>query len=93
MQPRSSRAAGPAVQALGQRHGGYGVRPAHHTVVSEALLLTLGQGLGDAFTDELRDAWAEACTTLATVMMDAAEPAALEGAVAADRSRVGPERS
>ena len=40
----------PAVQALGRRHGGYGVRPAHYDMVGGALLWTLGQGLGDAFT-------------------------------------------
>jgi hemoglobin-like flavoprotein len=73
----------PAVQALGRRHGGYGVRPAHYTLVGEALLWTLEQGLGEAFTLELRDAWAEAYTTLATVMIEAAEAAELEETVAA----------
>ena len=67
----------PAVEALGRRHAGYGVRPAHYDTVGEALLWTLGQGLGDAFTDELRDAWTEAYTTLATVMIDAAAEEAL----------------
>ena len=49
----------PAVQALGRRHGGYGVRPAHYDTVGGALLWTLGQGLGDAFTPEVSEAWAE----------------------------------
>jgi hemoglobin-like flavoprotein len=62
----------PAVQALGRRHAGYGVRPAHYASVGNALLWTLEQGLGDAFTDECRDAWAEAYSTLASVMIDAA---------------------
>ena len=73
----------PAVQALGRRHGGYGVRPEHYDRVGEALLWTLGQGLGNAFTPELRDAWAEAYSTLATVMIDAAEAAEQEEGVAA----------
>ena len=73
----------PAVQALGRRHGGYGVRPEHYDRVGEALLWTLGQGLGDAFTPELRSAWAEAYSTLATVMIDAAEAAEQEEGVAA----------
>ena len=73
----------PAVQALGRRHGGYGVRPEHYDRVGEALLWTLGQGLGDAFTPELRDAWAEAYSILATVMIDAAEAAEQEEGVAA----------
>ena len=40
----------PAVQALGRRHAGYGVREEHYTTVGAALLWTLEQGLGDAFT-------------------------------------------
>jgi hemoglobin-like flavoprotein len=63
----------PAVQALGRRHAGYGVRPEHYDLVGAALLWTLGQGLGDAFTDDVRDAWAEAYGTLAAVMIAAAE--------------------
>ena len=36
----------PAVQALGRRHAGYGVRESHYATVGEALLWTLQQGLG-----------------------------------------------
>jgi hemoglobin-like flavoprotein len=63
----------PAIEALGRRHAGYGVRAAHFDTVGEALLWTLGQGLGDGFTPELRDAWVEAYTTLASVMIGTAE--------------------
>lgn len=62
----------PAVQALGRRHAGYGVQPAHYDTVAAALLWTLGQGLGDAFTPPVEAAWTEAYTILATVMKDAA---------------------
>ena len=62
----------PAVQALGRRHAGYGVRELHYATVGEALLWTLGQGLGEAFTPDVRTAWTEAYTTLATVMIEAA---------------------
>ena len=62
----------PAVQALGRRHAGYGVREAHYATVGEALLWTLEKGLGKAFTPEVRAAWAEAYGTLATVMIEAA---------------------
>src|SRR6266487_2270126 len=47
----------PAIQALGRRHAGYGVRPEHFDTVGAALLWTLAQGLGPAFTPEVRDAW------------------------------------
>jgi hemoglobin-like flavoprotein len=62
----------PAVQALGRRHAGYGVREAHYATVGEALLWTLEQGLGDTFTADVRSAWATAYGTLATVMIEAA---------------------
>jgi hemoglobin-like flavoprotein len=62
----------PAVQALGERHVGYGVKDADYDTVGTALIWTLGQGLGDAFTEEVKDAWLEAYTLLATTMKDAA---------------------
>jgi hemoglobin-like flavoprotein len=62
----------PAVQDLGRRHATYGVPPASYDTVAAALLWTLGQGLGDAFTPPVEAAWTEAYTILATVMKDAA---------------------
>lgn len=65
----------PAVINLGARHQQYGVRPHHYTAVGDALLWTLAQGLGDAFTNDVRAAWVEAYTLLAEIMQDAAEAA------------------
>jgi len=62
----------PAVQALGVRHAGYGVTNTHYDTVAGALLWTLGQGLGAAFTPEVEVAWVEAYTLLATTMRAAA---------------------
>jgi hemoglobin-like flavoprotein len=62
----------PAVQALGRRHAGYGVREEHYATVGAALLWTLQQGLGDSFTPPVRAAWAEAYGILASVMIEAA---------------------
>lgn len=62
----------PAVQDLGRRHTGYGVQDAHYDTVAGALLWTLEQGLGAAFTAEVRDAWTTAYLTLAGVMKEAA---------------------
>ena len=62
----------PAVQALGRRHAGYGVRESHYATVGEALLWTLEQGLGASFTPPVRAAWAEAYGILASVMIAAA---------------------
>src|SRR5262245_172949 len=63
----------PAVQALGQRHVRYGVTDAHYDTVGAALLWTLEQGLGEAFTPETREAWNATDQTLAGVMKGAAK--------------------
>lgn len=61
-----------AVRALGQRHVGYQVGDADYEPVGEALLWTLEEGLGAAWTDELKEAWTAAYTLLAGQMIDAA---------------------
>jgi hemoglobin-like flavoprotein len=58
----------PALVALGARHGGYGVLPAHYDTVAAALLDTLATGLGDAFTPEVKQAWTDCYGLLATTM-------------------------
>jgi hemoglobin-like flavoprotein len=67
----------PAVESLGARHHGYRVRPDDYETVGAALLDTLGEGLGEAFTPEVRAAWAAAYGLLASVMVRAGEEAAL----------------
>jgi len=66
----------PAVQSLGERHVGYGVTDEHYDTVAAALLWTLGQGLGEAFTDDVKEAWTAAYVILATTMKDAANSVA-----------------
>ena len=73
----------PAVEALGRRHAGYGVRESHYATVGAALLWTLEQGLGEAFTPAVREAWTEAYGTLASVMIEAAKSAPNEDEAAA----------
>jgi len=58
----------PIVRGLGRRHAGYGVQDAHYETVGEALMWTLGIGLHELFTDEVRDAWAAAYWMLADTM-------------------------
>jgi nitric oxide dioxygenase len=65
----------PAVEALGRRHAGYRVRPDDFETVGAALLDTLEEGLGDAFTVEARGAWAAAYGLLASVMIGAGQAA------------------
>ncbi len=66
----------PAVQALGKRHVAYGVKNEDYDTVGAALLWTLGQGLGDAFTPEVEEAWVVVYGVLAGTMKDAAEATA-----------------
>jgi hemoglobin-like flavoprotein len=66
----------PGIRALGSRHAGYGVRDEHYDTVGNALLWTLGQGLGEAFTQETREAWTAAYAVLSGTMKDAADEAA-----------------
>lgn len=66
----------PAIQEMGVRHLEYGVKTSHYDTVGQALLWTLGQGLGDAFTPEVKMAWTDVYTLLASTMKDAARAAA-----------------
>lgn len=63
----------PILQNLGKRHVEYGVVKAHYATVGAALLLTLEQGLGPAFTPEVKAAWAEVYGIVSTVMLAGAE--------------------
>jgi hemoglobin-like flavoprotein len=65
-----------AVRRLGERHLHYGVQPHHYTTVGEALLWTLGQHFGSAFTVEVKAAWAAAYQLLTSVMQEATLPVA-----------------
>jgi hemoglobin-like flavoprotein len=61
----------PAIEALGRRHAGFGVTAVHLETGGQALLDTLGVGLGEAFTPEVSEAWATAYGILAGVMQSA----------------------
>ena len=63
----------PIVETLGKKHVGYGVQDHHYATVGEALLWTLDKGLGDDFTEEVKEAWTLTYTTLADVMQNAAK--------------------
>ena len=66
----------PAVQELGVKHLDYGVKNSHYDTVGAALLWTLGQGLGEGFTPDVKSAWTDVYGLLATTMQDAARQAA-----------------
>ncbi|MGV6818484.1 MAG: globin family protein [Thiotrichales bacterium] len=57
---------------LGKRHVDYGVTQKDYDSVGAALLWTLEQGLGDAFTDDVKEAWTVTYGTVASVAIDGA---------------------
>jgi nitric oxide dioxygenase len=59
----------PYLIKLGARHVRYGVRPEHFDVGGTALLWTLEQGLGEAFTLDVQEAWVEAWNIVAGAML------------------------
>jgi hemoglobin-like flavoprotein len=62
----------PRTLDLGARHTGYGVRTSHYEPVGASLLDALASVLGDAFTADLREAWAQAYDLVAETMMEGA---------------------
>ena len=70
----------PVLKNLGARHVGYGVQERHYDTVGEALIWTLQKGLGDAFDDELCEAWVAAYGLLAGVMQQGAREVELKQA-------------
>jgi nitric oxide dioxygenase len=63
----------PALESLGERHAGYGVRGGHFDVVGAALLSALSRLAGDAWTTDLERAWAHTYGLVATTMREAME--------------------
>lgn len=61
----------PILQGLGKRHVAYGVADSHYATVGGALLKTLEQGLGPAFTPAVKSAWTEVYGVMADVMIKA----------------------
>jgi hemoglobin-like flavoprotein len=62
----------PAASALAIRHVSYGAKAEHYPVVGGALLWTLEQGLGEAWTAEVAAAWTAAYGTLSRYMISEA---------------------
>jgi len=62
----------PAASALAKRHVEYGATAQHYPVVGGALLWTLEQGLGEAWTPEVAAAWTAAYGALSGHMISEA---------------------
>ena len=70
---RKPEALSKALKGLGARHVKYGALPEHYPLVGNSLLKTLSQYAGDAWTPELKDAWAGAYGAITELMLDGAD--------------------
>ena len=70
-------ALGSVLHLLGSRHKGYGVQDKHYATVGGALIKTLEQGLGEAFTGEVRGAWVELYGVISRTMLEGTREPAL----------------
>lgn len=61
----------PAVQRITHKHASLQIRPEHYPIVGEHLLAAIREELGEAATDEILAAWAEAYGALADLMIGA----------------------
>ena len=74
-------ALGKTVEDLGHRHAGNGVvKDAHYDSVGVALLWTLEQGLGAAWTPDAAAAWKEVYGLLSSIMRNAQQAARAKAA-------------
>jgi len=64
-----------ALKGLGQRHVEYGVRLEHYPIVGTILLETFADFLGDDWTPEYRNAWAQAYEAICSIMLEGASTA------------------
>ena len=70
----------PVLQELGVRHRELGAVAAHYDAVGPVLLESLAYIAGDAWTDEVEHAWAEAYELITRLMIEAADAAAATAA-------------
>ncbi|MCJ1908030.1 NO-inducible flavohemoprotein [Planococcus ruber] len=60
----------PAIIQIAHKHVSLGVKPEHYPIVGEHLLKAMKEVLGDAATDDIIDAWAEAYSVIADAFID-----------------------
>ena len=60
---------GAAVEKMAQSHVMTQVKPIHYPMVADALITAMGDILGEAFTEARKNAWIEAYTFLANILM------------------------
>jgi len=72
----------PMLRLLGSEYRSYGARPEYYEIFGDVLLWTLRQGLREAYTEEVNEAWATLYGIIAEMMMQsdsAGKPEVLTG--------------
>ncbi len=59
----------PALENLGISHVDYGARQEHYPAVGQTLLKSLSEVAGDAWTEDLEDAWSQAYGEIVKIML------------------------
>lgn len=59
----------PVIERISQKHRSLQIKPEHYPIVGENLLGAIKEVLGDAATDEIMDAWADAYEVIADVFI------------------------
>ncbi len=67
----------PVLERLGLRHLDYGTTADHYPAVGATLLKSLAEIAGDAWNEELHDAWAEAYGAISEIMLAGTATAAV----------------
>lgn len=62
------------LEELGKKHATYGARPEHYPPVCEALLETLAEASGEAWSSQLEAEWSQALQLVSEVMLRGAGP-------------------
>jgi nitric oxide dioxygenase len=68
----------PTLGALGARHRAYGALPEHYPIVGSALIASMADVAGDAWTPEYERAWVAAFDVVASAMIAGAAAAELD---------------
>jgi nitric oxide dioxygenase len=69
-----------ALPRIVQKHAALGIQPAHYPIVGKCLLRAIREVLGEAATDAVIDAWAQAYQALADLLIAAEEQVYAENA-------------
>jgi nitric oxide dioxygenase len=59
----------PVLERIGEKHRSLQIKPEHYPIVGENLLGAIKEVLGDAATDEILDAWADAYAVISDVFI------------------------